>query len=41
METFKRLYGHAVAPHAVLGRTYADLEREWLRWLSTQPVSRL
>lgn len=39
METFKRLYGNAAVPHIVLGRTYADLEREWLRWLSGRPVS--
>lgn len=39
LETFKRLYGHATTPHLVLGRTYDELEQEWLRWLSAQPVS--
>lgn len=38
VERVKRLYGRANRPEDVLGRTYAELEREWLTALALQPA---
>lgn len=37
LETVKRLYASANTPERIIGRTYAQLERDWLTWLRPIP----
>lgn len=37
LDAVKRLYADANAPERILGRTYPQLERDWLAWLRTIP----